>query len=111
MPATANVAAKSDNSRALANETEKLGSSSTNPFEPSSASLFPNGDLKEQGYMHKRRDPAVVAPRKRKRTPSIYLNKFRVPIYIQLCVVICILCGLCVMVVAVTTVFSIAPVV
>jgi len=42
--------------------------------------------------------------RKRQRPPRFYLNNFRLPIYVQLCVVICILCGLCVMVVAVTTV-------
>lgn len=50
------------------------------------------------------REAATASPTARRRAPRIYLNKFRVPIYIQLCLVICILCGICVMVVAVATV-------
>jgi hypothetical protein len=49
-------------------------------------------------------DRTKSAPSSRRSPPRIYLNKFRVPIYVQLCLVICILCGLCVMVVAVATV-------
>src|SRR5271155_2980796 len=89
---------------------EKYGStSSTNPSDctPNGTS-YPNGDLTAYPSMKdKSRDPKTgTGPNGRRRPPRIYLNKFRVPIYIQLCVVICILCGLCVMVVAVTTVNS-----
>ena len=111
MPETAvgDIAAtpKHDTGRPLVNAPEKSGSSASNPFESSSAAVFSNGDVKELGHMHKPREPVAASPRSRNRSPRIYLNKFRVPIYIQLCVVICILCGLCVMVVAVTTVYAI----
>jgi hypothetical protein len=57
----------------------------------------------------KRKSRDSNAANGRRRPPRIYLNKFRVPIYIQLCAVICILTGLCVMVVAVSTVNFSAP--
>lgn len=106
MPEAANIATKDDIDRPQVNAAEKFGSSSTDPFETDPTSLTPNGDIKDLDHMHQPRDPVTGLPRGLRRTPRIYLNKFRVPIYIQLCVVICILCGLCVMVVAVTTVFS-----
>src|SRR5579862_1256787 len=106
MPEAANIATKDDIGRPQVNATEKFGSSSTNPFDTDpTSSLTPNGDINDLGHMHRPRDPVAGSPRGLRRTPRIYLNKFRVPIYIQLCVVICILCGLCVMVVSVTTVF------
>src|SRR5271170_5039133 len=86
---------------------EKYGStSSTNPsdFTPN-GTPSPNGHLTAYSSM-KRKSRDSNAANGRRRPPRIYLNKFRVPIYIQLCAVICILTGLCVMVVAVTTVIS-----
>ena len=50
------------------------------------------------------RQKSLASNGRRRRPRRIYLNKFRVPIYVQLCLVICILCGLCVLVVAVSTV-------
>jgi hypothetical protein len=50
--------------------------------------------------------PMATRPARKRRPLGLYLNRFRVPIYVQLCVVICILCGICVMVVAVATVLS-----
>jgi hypothetical protein len=90
--------------------TEKFGSTSstTNPFESSSATVTPNGDLKNHTTATMKspvREPPATT-RNRQRVPRIYLNKFRLSIYLQLCVVICILCGLCVMVVAVATVYT-----
>ena|SRR5436190_16732871 len=88
---------------------EKIGGGSTATQFSSPAGVIPNGDLTTypvQSMRSKERDPTKSATKSRRRPPRIYLNKFRVPIYVQLCLVICILCGLCVMVVAVTTVFS-----
>jgi hypothetical protein len=85
---------------------EKFGSSSTtNRSDFSAAPPIPNGELTNhhRSMNLKARDPKNSASNGRRR-PRFYLNKFRVPIYIQLCVVICILCGICVMIVAVTTV-------
>jgi hypothetical protein len=53
---------------------------------------------------HHARQQSLTNSARRRRPRRIYLNKFRVPIYVQLCLVICILCGLCVLVVAVSTV-------
>ena len=96
--------------------TENYGSTSTTNRSadfPSSATSTPNGDITApySAMKSKERDPidSGTGPNGRRRPPRFYLNKFRVPIYIQLCVVICILCGLCVMVVAVTTVSSSFP--
>jgi hypothetical protein len=91
--------------RSLTNTREKFGSGSTaSPFD-SSTSTSPNGELvKPQVMKSNEADPTEPASNSRRRQPRIYLNKFRVPIYVQLCLVISILCGLCVMVVAVTTV-------
>jgi hypothetical protein len=86
-------------------ENEKSGYSSTgNPFDSSTSSPDDriNGKEVMESPANEKQTPA--SPRGRNRRPAIYLNKFRIPIYVQLCVVICILCGLCVMVVAVTTV-------
>jgi hypothetical protein len=107
MPEAVNIATKNDDiGRPQVNATEKkFGSSSTSPFQSDPFSLSPHGDIKDLDYMRKPPNPVAPSPRGLRKTPRIYLNKFRVPIYIQLCVVICILCGLCVMVVAVTTVF------
>jgi hypothetical protein len=71
---------------------------------------LPNGILNGSISMKStRRDRPEAVSKPRRKPGGIYLNKFRIPIYIQLCVVICILCGLCVMVVAVTTVPSAIP--
>jgi hypothetical protein len=58
----------------------------------------------EKDQKHARQQSLTNSARRR-RPRRIYLNKFRVPIYVQLCLVICILCGLCVLVVAVSTVY------
>jgi|SRR5271156_4579456 len=113
------------------NTTEKFGSTSStipspNEFNkfygvdgaPTSPSINPpngfvNGNYTSYRFRSSRRmknsanraaDPTTNGSRKRQRPQRFYLNNFRLPIYVQLCVVICILCGLCVMVVAVTTV-------
>jgi hypothetical protein len=103
-----NTAQKEDIERPQFTTTEKFGSSSTatNPFESSSPTVTPNGDINynSNANMMKSSLREPTATRNRQRAPRIYLNKFRLSIYVQLCVVICILCGLCVMVVAVTTV-------
>jgi hypothetical protein len=59
----------------------------------------------ENGKNHHARQQSLTNSARRRRPRRIYLNKFRVPIYVQLCLVICILCGLCVLVVAVSTVY------
>jgi hypothetical protein len=76
------------------------------PFDspPSSAA---NGTVTSQRMLHCRKSPkdgTDNAAKARRTQPRFYLSKFRVPIYVQLCVVICVLCGICVMIVAVTTV-------
>ena len=111
MPEMEDIGIKRSLDRPSTAEREKFCStSSASPFDYSAdaATALPNGKLKEYPHMNgiKERKPSPSGPkvRQRRRKSRIYLNKFRVPIYIQLCVVICILCGLCVLVVAVTTV-------
>ena len=95
--------------RQLISTTEKFGSvSSSCPFE-SPAKVTGNDELTTtpttpSSMNSKEHDRTMSMPSGRRRPRRIYLNKFRVPIYVQLCLVICILCGLCVMVVAIATV-------
>ena len=83
-------------------EKPRRTSAADTPYD-SPPTLHTNGGLNGLHMKSDLRNGEMAAPNGRKR-PRISLNKFRLPIYVQLCVVICILCGLCVMVVAVTTV-------
>ena len=83
----------------------------TPPGSELMATVILNGELSTTNSKMEfdSRDPKNPGPNDIRRSQRHYLNKFRIPIYLQLCVVICILCGLCVVVVAVATVFLSPP--
>jgi hypothetical protein len=79
----------------------------TPPGSELMATVILNGELSATNSKMEfdSRNPNHSGPNDIRRPKRCYPNKFRIPIYLQLCVVICILCGLCVVVVAVATVF------
>jgi hypothetical protein len=95
-----------DNHRSIFANGEKFGSTSTGNQVEALPTHSLNGGINGKEYMSSPTRETKPASRGRKRASRIYLNRFRIPIYVQLCVVICILCGVCVMVVAVSTVSS-----